>query len=212
MKRLFPLLLFIFPVAASGQNEKFSLRISGWPAVQFFAPVKGFEHQFSATKLNWGTGIEGDYYFSDKNAVGFGLDYFTLNYRLKYAWTFQQPGDPKIPRTTNVNSSWLEIPLCWDFTTAGKNVDITGRLGAFYAAQIKSSELTEFEDNSVRPSQYQRKSEYGMLWAAGLAFHFQNTFSIHTDFSGHLYMGPLSEFLERGLGGEFKIGISYRFS
>lgn len=111
----------------------------------------GFDHKYTYTKTAFRGGLDLVYHFSKRSAITTGLHFFNVAYKANYVWIFNQPNDPHIPRTTDINAGYLDVPAIYNFNIVSGDKIVfytsTGIVASILASETGS---TTYEDNSVR--------------------------------------------------------------
>lgn len=155
MKRIAVFTILIFQsIYSIGQNKNASFGLIGsidYSSYDF--RVTPFDHDY---KSNYGCslGFVFQYHLNGKIFVGSGLNYSTKGYEIKYNYVIMYPGDPAIPRQSELTVSYLSMPIMigYQLVNFGK-LKFSPSFGLNIGFQMNETENTIYEDNSEKQSE-----------------------------------------------------------
>lgn len=158
----------------------------------------GFNHQYTYTKTTLSYGIDICYHFSKRSALTTGLHFFNVAYKVDYAWIFQQPNDPAIPRNTEVRANYADIPIIYNFKIISRDKIViytaTGIVASFLSS---SSGSTTYEDNSVRKFDYLNSFISSLHLGIGLQYNLNKNIGIKVEPNYRLFLKGFDSIMEQ---------------
>jgi hypothetical protein len=120
---------------------------------KYFFKESGFDYEYKS-RLASSLGFGVQYLF--KNIFIFtGLEYTTWGYQLEYNYIFMDPGDPAIPRQSELKVTYFTLPVMAGIQLYHKNkISFNPSAGFDLNFQTECNENTLFEDNSERESKF----------------------------------------------------------
>lgn len=163
--------LLLLTTLVNGQVNKLSIGIKGSPDFynyQFKDDIWGFGKE-DKTKINYSLGPSVNYNISEKFSIMTGLLYATKGYILNYHFNLFDPNDPAFPNKSNINVSYLDIPLLisYDFIDQDK-LSIFASTGVVSSFLIKEKEISTMGNGSVKETKYSRPPFNKLLFAIDL--------------------------------------------
>lgn len=170
------------------QNKNMELGLSIAPSFYQLKPQNGFEHVYNSD-VNFLAGIDISFPVFKKSNLLTGVYYSNLKYNIDYKFTFEDPGDPFIPRYGDIAASYLEIPLIYilKFTSSGKFIPYSS-LGLISSILISSDDKTTFEDNSIRSSGYLTSFLASLQLGIGLKYKLNDKWQLKLEPQYRLYL------------------------
>ncbi|HLO61289.1 MAG TPA: outer membrane beta-barrel protein [Bacteroidales bacterium] len=145
--------LFLVFLNLYAQDHKISIGINGSLGGNKYFKETGFDYEYK-TRLTTSLGIDFHYQFNHL-FLGSGLGYGTQGYQLKYNYLIEDPGDPAIPRQSDLKVSYISIPVRFGIQLIHKNrLMFYPSVGLDLTIQTKCEENTVFEDNSEHKSKF----------------------------------------------------------
>lgn len=94
-----------------------------------------------------------EYDISEKLTFRSGIFYANKGYTVDYCFSFSQPNDPLIPKTSTIKAGFISIPLMlgYEMLTTDK-FKIIPAFGVVISGKIHESEVTVYQDDSERKS------------------------------------------------------------
>ncbi len=138
--------------ALHAQDKDWTLGLVSSPNFYSIKSHPGFGHTYHAD-VGMSIGLESFYSFGNRINLGLGGSLNSLSYQVNYLYTFEDPGDPHIPRSSIKKAVYLDIPLFLrtDLLVSNK-MKLYTSLAVNSSFLINSEDQTTFEDNSVRDS------------------------------------------------------------
>ncbi|MBN1183966.1 MAG: outer membrane beta-barrel protein [Bacteroidales bacterium] len=146
---------FLFTQFLLGQNSKLSLGLVGSIDLnKYYFEDTGFDYEYNPD-LGYSFGLGLQYFVFNKAFLNSGLSYISQGYMLKYNLIVMDPGDPAIPRESNLQVSFLNIPVTFGYTIVDvEKFRINPSVGIDFTFRIGDNESTVYEDDSERESDY----------------------------------------------------------
>ena len=151
-------ILLLLTILVNGQVNKLSIGIIGSPDFYNyqFKSIPGFDHEYK-TKTNYSLGLSMNYNFAEKISVKTGLLFSTKGYILDYSWGNIEPNDPLIPLESNINVSYIDIPVLvsYDFVHQDK-LSLFASTGIVTSFLIKEKEISKMGDGSEKETEFSK--------------------------------------------------------
>ena len=159
MKKIILFSVFVlFAILANGQNNKLSIGITGSPDFYNyqFKSSQGFEHEYN-TKVNYSLGLSLKYNFAERYSVKTGLLFSTKGYILDYSWLIAQTNDPLIAQKSNINLSYLDIPVLvsYEFYQRDK-LSLYTSTGLIMSFLINEDETSTMGDGTEKETEFSK--------------------------------------------------------
>jgi len=147
-------LLLIITINLIGQDNKFSVGLIGSLGTnKFYFEETGFNYDY-ISKLDFSYGIGFQYYFLEKVFISSGIKCLTIGYKVKYNYILRDPGDPAFPRQSELNVSYLKVPIMIGYKVfQTKKFSFNPSLGISICFETNRTGTTIYEDNSERESE-----------------------------------------------------------
>ncbi|MCK4661614.1 MAG: PorT family protein [Bacteroidales bacterium] len=165
-------------ILVSGQENKISTGLAS--SVDYynmfdFKSIVGFNHKYE-TNSAYSIGLRFQYNINEKLSLRSGLLYSEKGYKKNYNYIFMDAGDPLIPKESNLKISYLNVPLIIGYYLINKgNIKFSSSTGIISEFLISNTEISVFEDNSERNSEFLNQNLNGILLSAqvnvGLEYH-----------------------------------------
>jgi hypothetical protein len=219
--RKITILAFLFlsiTICMIGQENKLSVGlISSIGSNKFYFKETGFNYEYKSD-LEFSFGIGFHYYVLKKVFINTGIAYLTNGYHLKYNYVFRDPGDPLIPRQSDLIVKYLKVPIIIGvqlFET--QRIRFNPSLGINLFFKTNETGTTVYEDNTERDSelisQDLNKTIVLLNLGFGLEYYLNERFTI--GFEPYLGKG-LNRLADKSMSsGQFSyggiLGIFYKF-
>lgn len=177
---LFSSLLLLTP-AAQSQETKLSTGVLGsWDSYDFDFQETGTNNAFEATTA-FSFGVIAQYHITERIAPRMGVFYTQKGYSLDYDFQFINPGDPSIPRTSELSVRYIGIPLLFTYYLIPESAfRLSSSAGVVPEFLVGDEEVLEFEDGSERESLLLNQNLTSVLfsaqWNIGVEYHFAKRF------------------------------------
>jgi hypothetical protein len=153
-----------------GQNSKWSTDIVGTPNFYHLKKNEVSTKDYNST-VGLSLGMETYYNLRKKIDVGLGVHYRTLSYQVDYNYKFRDYGDPQIPRRSDLDAQYIDIPLIVRYEVLSKGaISIAPSLGFNSSFLIYSKQKTTFEDNSIRDLEFLNTTLFSSSAGIGVSY------------------------------------------
>jgi hypothetical protein len=173
-------------VYSIGQDNNLSIGLTGSIGVNnYYFKGTGFNYEYNS-KIGYSYGLGFHYFIGDKIFIISGLEHFTQGYQINYNYTFMDPGDPAIPRHSDLSVSYLTIPIMIGFQSNDiSRIRFNPSVGINLSFQVNENERTIYEDNSEKESellsQNLNHAQVMLKMNFGIEYHLSNRFKIMLD-------------------------------
>jgi hypothetical protein len=173
-----------------GQDNKLSVGlISSIGSNKYYFKDTGFNYDIKSD-LESSFGIGFQYYLHKRVFINTGISYLTNGYHLKYNYVFQDPGDPVIPRQSNLIVSYLKIPIIFGVQLLEtQKIRFNPSLGINLYFKKNETETTVYEDDSERESELLNQDLNKTIVVLDLGFGFEYHLSERFKFGFEPYLG-----------------------
>jgi hypothetical protein len=162
-----------------GQENKISIGLLGsLDKYEFdFKPIIGFDHEYEINPA-YSFGLTVQYNVTERIISKGGFQYSEKGYKLNYAYNFMDPGDPFIPRSTNLKVRYLSIPLFLGYYFKNREIiKLSSSIGIVSDFLINNNEKSVFEDDTERESEFLNRNLNQFLLSSqvniGIEYHLE---------------------------------------
>lgn len=213
MKILKHLVLLLFlPISLIGQRD-LNIGITGSSGMCFLSEKSNYSAKYT-WDANYNAGVDFSFSLSKRSDGSIGLYFSKMGYKVDYNFTFIQPDDPAIPRNSDISATYLDIPVKFNFSfIKSRKWESYLSFGLIYTRLIDSDDVTVYEDNSVRNSDYLNDFTWIAGVGLGVKYNLNKKISLKLEPQFRKYKDPLDDLMyEKPWAINANLGVVYKLT
>lgn len=176
--------------------------------------IGAIQHDYVIESPGYQFGLRLQYDYNDKSSFITGLHYFDVKYSVDYDYYPIDSNDPLIPRVSDINSNYLDIPIqyCHRFAL-GDRLNIYPFLGASVSLLISENSKTQYENDAWKEAQFAYKRLVGVFAGMGLQYHVKNRLNVNLEIGYKQFLNGYDPYINQSPSLLFgTIGLSFALS
>jgi len=191
------LYIWILPTILFAQENKLAIGITVSPSFYTVTSETGFNHHY-ASEPGFRGGVDLSFHLSRKSILTTGVYYSSVGYKVEYNYILNDPGDPAIPRSGDINAGYVDIPIAYNFNFISKEKLILYiSSGIISSMLISSDDKTTFEDNSIRSSGYLNSFLLSLQLGIGFRYNISDRLGIKIEPQYQFFMEGIDKMMNQ---------------